>query len=264
MTVERPVISSVAYKVKGLDGVRPPNFIVQQAMHFMEGIFITKLTLEGSENFEDIRRLISEGKPVVIIANHKSNVDGPVIDAGFSREAQDLAPRLVYLFGTRLEHRRLTRLLGKGVPTILVWPPTEPTKTEEEEKVKRDMLNNSLNTWKAVLRNGFIPVLFPEGGRSRDEGMRRAFGQVAAYVKDTHVVPVAIQRTEKILRIGQIIPNRGEVEVNVGRPVDVKAIEESLSKDLTPKEAKQELVDTLMYAIARLLEPRYRGFYHEI
>lgn len=240
--------------------IRPPLKAGEILMDFIEPVFISRVTLEGTKNLDTVRQFLSEGKHVVIVANHQSHADGPAIHVGLSRNGfADLAKRCVYVSGIKMDQMPATKILGRRVPTIPVWPPTIEPKNEAEEREKSGMLRQSLKALAECFQKKKIVVLFPEGGRSRNKGMRQAFGQVASYMRGAYVVPFGIVGTDKILGVGKLLPRRGDVSEIVGEPIDTDSYEETLG--LPADRQRQQVVDHVMEAVAALLPESYRGYY---
>jgi len=196
-----------------------------------------KVKVEGREHLPD--------GPCLFIANHLSNADGITL-------SRALAPRTVhFLAGVKLGQTPLTRLGLEAVRTIAIKPGTA-----DLEAIRRAL---------AVLREGDSVLLFPEGTRSRTGALQpaRRGAALIASKAGVPVVPVAISGTEKLLPIndrdmgGEMI-QRAEVTVRIGRPLDVKQLQQDLPADAEPRQA---LVDALMREVAALLPPGYRGVY---
>lgn len=240
--------------------IRPPLKAGEILMDFIEPVFISSVNLEGTKNLDTVRELLFEGKHIVIVANHQSHADGPAIHVGLSRNGfADLAKKCVYVSGIKMDQMPATKILGRRVPTISVWPPTIEPKNEDEERTKNKMLMQSMRALRECFQNGKIVVLFPEGGRSRNKGMRQAFSQVAAYMRGAYVVPFGIVGTDKILGVGKLLPRRGDVSEIVGEPIDTDSYEKTLS--LSADRQRQQVVDHVMEAVAALLPESYRGYY---
>lgn len=111
-----------------------------------------------------------------------------------------------------------------------------------------------------VLKAGRPLLIAPEGGRSHTPGMRRALPG-AAYVIDlaqVPVVPVGVVGTTDDLLQRAFRLQRPTVEMRIGRPVRLPAVE---GKGDERREARQRNADRIMGHIAALLPEAYRGVY---
>lgn len=236
-------------------GVRPPLPVGREAMKILEALFVSRTGLQGMENIDSILFLLSSGKHVILVANHLSHLDGAAIDLGLRWNGfPELAEKLVYLSGLRMGKQFFTRILGKCVPTIPVWPPTEAPRNDEEMRERSRMTRDSLRTVKTVLGNGGIPVVFPEGTRSRTGALRQGIAAVSGFLNlapDTFVAPVGIIGTDRILPVGSGRPVRGPIQENFGTPFNAATLTGS----------KQEQIDSVMFVIADLLPDSYKGVY---
>ncbi len=113
----------------------------------------------------------------------------------------------------------------------------------------------------AVLRSGYPLLLAPEGTRSHVPGMQQGWTGLA-YVLDqvgpVPVVPVGVVgSTDKALRQA-LRRQRPRLEMRVGRPFVLPRL------DAWPgprKLARRYNTDLMMYRVAALLPPAYRGVY---
>ena len=115
----------------------------------------------------------------------------------------------------------------------------------------------ALRTSLDVLRRGGILVVGPEGTRSRDGRLRRGHpGVVTIAVKSgAPVLPMAFYGGE---RFGHQVRRlrRPPFHVVVGEPFRVEPKAPRLTRDV-----RQNVVDEIMFQLASLLPPAYRGVY---
>lgn len=120
----------------------------------------------------------------------------------------------------------------------------------------RQMIDATLN----VLRSGRPLLIAPEGGRSHIPGMRRARPGVA-YLMDKAGVPVipvgVVGSTHDFLSRG-LRGQRPPIEMRIGPPVELPPIS---GRGEARRLARQKNADQVMFAIAALLPPEYRGLY---
>jgi 1-acyl-sn-glycerol-3-phosphate acyltransferase len=103
----------------------------------------------------------------------------------------------------------------------------------------------------AVLAQGRVLVMMPEGTRSLDARLQRAQPGVGliARLSGAPIVPAAIWGSEHVLPKGARLPRRAEVHVRYGRRVHLPAADMS----------NQQAADWILEQIALLLPERYRG-----
>lgn len=86
---------------------------------------------------------------------------------------------------------------------------------------------DSLNTGLEVLAQGKLLGIYPEGTRSPDGRLYRGRTGIARMVLEAKVpiIPVAMIDTEKVMPIGQRIPNVQRVGIVFGKPLDFSRFE---------------------------------------
>lgn len=251
-------------KLETLPGFIPVNPIAKKVVEGLTNVFVSHLYLHGRANIAEIRLLQADGKPMIIIGNHLSNVDAAIIDQAFRRNGcDDIADACVYLKGKKLIDEPVPRFLTKMLPCIVVWPPTMEANTPDEQKERSTMNFRAMKSSKEALKQGKNIVIFPEGTRSRSQQLGKAEPQISGYfslVPDEFIVPLGIIATEKILPVGGKIPRRGEVHIVVGRPLSMVDLNE-IYKHLPKPERREAVIDRAMRELAYTLLPRYRGIY---
>ena len=117
-----------------------------------------------------------------------------------------------------------------------------------------------LDTMVSVLGSGRPLFLAPEGGRSHDLGMRRAFPGVA-YVADktgAPVVPVGVVGTSDDFFDKAIHLKRPGLEMRIGKPFNLPSV---VGKGPDRRNSLQSNADQIMHAIAALMPSQYSGVY---
>jgi len=117
-----------------------------------------------------------------------------------------------------------------------------------------------LDTMISVLGSGRPLFLAPEGGRTHDLGMTRAYPGVA-YIADktgVPVVPVGVVGTSDDLFDKAIRLKRPRLEIRIGKPFTLPSV---VGKGTERRNRLQANADQIMVAIAALLPPQYRGVY---
>lgn len=183
------------------------------------------LRVEGREN-------VPAAGPYIIVANHISWLDPPVIEFALGVPVRYMAKREVFevpLIGFVL------RALGNF-----------PVRRGESDR-------RALETALGVLAAGQPLGFFPEGTRSKDASLRRAKPGIAFLARRSGapILPVAVMGTPDIrLRI----PPRADALVRIGRLVPLPELGSPAADD-------QELADAIMRRVAVLLPEQMRGAY---
>jgi 1-acyl-sn-glycerol-3-phosphate acyltransferase len=199
---------------------------------------ITRVRLEGA-----VDAVPREG-PVIIAANHASNLDVPV-----------LGSRLMPAIGRRFQW------LGKQ--ELFDWPVVGMiADAGGVHPVDRDASDvEAYRLAKRILDEGHVLFVFPEGTRSHDGRLQAAKDGAAVLALRTGapIVPVGITGSYERWPRGQRLPHPGgRVTVRVGDPFRVA---DMLPIGLDRKAATPAATDLIMRRIADLLPERLRGIY---
>jgi 1-acyl-sn-glycerol-3-phosphate acyltransferase len=138
----------------------------------------------------------------VIVANHASYVDGPLLFAW-------LPPRFGFVIKKEASRAPLLGLLLQRLGHHFV----ERTNRHEGANDARRILR--------ALKQGEAAAFFPEGTFYRKPGVLRFHGGAFALASRTGVpvAPVAIRGTRKVLGDGRLLPRWGRIEVEVLEPL---------------------------------------------
>ena len=190
---------------------------------------LTHCQVNGRENIP------SQG-PLLIVANHLSLADPPLLGVHLSREIMFMAKKELFRF----------RMIGYFLGSFGAFP------------VHRGQLNRqALRQARQILADGLALVMFPEGTRSRSGRLRPAFSGPAliAMRSGAPILPVGIIGTERIRGLTWLL-RRPQITVNIGQPFYLPPVSSKLTK------AKLiELTNLMMGHIAELLPLEYRGEY---
>ena len=183
--------------------------------------------------------------PVILAANHVSNVDG-VLLAGWvlprlTRQVQWLGKREMFD----------VPVMGQVIRAYGVHP---------VERSGADI--EAFRMAEGILEAGHVLLLFPEGTRSRDGALQTPRDGLALLALRTGatIVPIGLSDTNRLWPRGRKprFWRSGHVTVRVGKPF---RLAEELPPDLSRKEAKSQATDLIMRRIAALLPERQRGPY---
>ena len=192
---------------------------------------LTRTEIRGLEN-------IPERGPCLIITNHLSAIDPPLILAMFP------TPITVFAADTH-RHEFLVGVLMHHMGAIWV----------KRGEVDREALRAALQ----VLQEGGVIGIAPEGTRSRTGGLLK--GRIGAAYLAAHaqvpLIPVALVGTEvglpSLFRL-----SRPRITVTIGSPFQLP------NSDRRP--TRQDLdtyTDIIMRTLAKMLPERYRGVYRD-
>ncbi len=199
---------------------------------------ISRISVEG-----DIDQIPLHG-PLIIAANHASNLDVPVLGSW-------LIPRL----GRRIQW------LGKK--EVFDWPIVGWLATHGGvHPVDRGAADvEAFRLAQRILDAGQVLFVFPEGTRSPDGALQGARDGVALLALRTGaaILPIGIGGSDRVWPKGQRLPHPGgHVMVRIGRPFRPA---DELPPETARSAAKGLTTTMIMRRIAGLLPVRQRGVY---
>jgi 1-acyl-sn-glycerol-3-phosphate acyltransferase len=202
---------------------------------------LTRVRVEGA--VDEIPRT----GPVIIAANHSSNLDVPVLGSS-------LMPRI----GRRFQW------LGKK--ELFDWPIVGwVARNGGVHAIDRSAADvDAFRLAARILEEGHVLFVFPEGTRSRDGALGEGRDGVAVLALRTGapIVPVGVTGSYERWPRGQKLPHPGgRVTARVGSPF---RLADELPPDLDRRAAKTAATDLIMRRIAALLPERQRGRYGTI
>jgi len=174
--------------------------------------------------------------PLIIVANHQSNIDPPLLAAVLKRNTWFLAKAGIFK--------------GPIIRWFLTsWGAFPLKRGEGDVRALRWILRK--------LESGEAVVLFPEGTRNPG-AMRRARPGVVQVALRTRapLVPVGITGTEHLNNVGRVFNPTVKLRVRIGKPFTLPALE-GKPKD----EELDSLTEMVMRRIAELLPESHRGVY---
>lgn len=175
-----------------------------------------RVTAKGFEN------LPKNGKSI-IAANHSSYLDPIVVSVVIPRKIKWIIQKPVY----HLWWLKWIFVLTKMIPE-----------------------NGAIEKSLSSLKNGEILGIFPEGGRSRDGGLRAGHEGIAILALKTAapVIPCAIRGAFEAYPPTAVFPKPHPVKVLIGKPIKFEAVE------MPDKTAIISALDIIMSAIRSLME----------
>ncbi|MEO8229976.1 MAG: lysophospholipid acyltransferase family protein [Chloroflexota bacterium] len=200
--------------------------------------FMARVELRGLEHLRNL-----EG-PVLLVANHVSNADAPLIGS----------------FVTPALGRRIYWL---GKQEALDWPIVgkllELNAVIGIQRGSADV--EAFRSAKRVLDEGHVLIVFPEGTRSPTGALQEAKEGTTILAQRTgaRIVPIGVSGTRRVWPRGQRLPHptRGRVVLRIGEPFTI-----SVPGSGTARRAAQVAATTvIMGQIAALLPSQQRGVY---
>jgi len=170
----------------------------------------------------------------LICPNHISYLDPPAVGGALPRRTYFMAKQELFR----------VPLLGSVIRKCYAFP-------VDRESSDREAIRHAI----ALLKQGQLLMIFPEGQRSPDGSLQPA-GVGPALVGSragVPLVPAAVKETDKVLPRGSFSIHRGRVQVDFGPPIDPAAFGEGR----LDKGQLQALTETLMQAIERLQKAQY-------
>jgi 1-acyl-sn-glycerol-3-phosphate acyltransferase len=188
---------------------------------------------------------VPENGAVIMAGNHLSFIDSIFLPLIMRR-------RMVFL--AKSEYFTGTGLKGWFTRTFLTAAGQLPI-----DRSGGKASEASLNTGLAVLADGTILGIYPEGTRSPDARLYRGRTGVARMVLEAGVplVPVVMVDTEKVMPIGTRLPKIRRVGVIFGDPLDFSRFE-GLEGD---RFVLRSVTDEIMYELNRLSGQEYVDVY---
>jgi 1-acyl-sn-glycerol-3-phosphate acyltransferase len=189
----------------------------------------SKVTVEGAEN-------IPATGGFLLTTNHLSQIDPPLLLLA--------VPRRIRVFAAEKYRRNpFFRLLFDVMGCVWV------RQFEADHEALREAIHH--------LKEGGILGMSPEGTRSREtHALMRARGGAALIASraGTPILPMAVWGTENFVR-DLLHLRRAHISVRIGKPYRLDISPHAKGADL------EKGTDEIMYAIAALLPPAYRGEY---
>ena len=191
-------------------------------------LVLTRWRVRGRQN-------VPRKGPIIVVANHLSMADPPILSASMPRHIVFMAKE--ELFG---------------------WHPLSPlVRSFGAIRVRKNLADRrALTQARQALSGGMAVGMFPEGSRSPNHTLQPAYPGAALLALTTSVtiLPVAISGTEKIKGIGWLLQPR--IEVNIGEPFTLE-----INPAQDRKQQIRQGTDIIMHHIAELLPAEYRGEY---
>lgn len=192
-------------------------------------LLLTRRQVIGRENIP------SQG-PLLVVANHLSLADPPLLNISLRRKVIFMAKEKLFRF----------RVLSYFIRSLGAFP---------VHRGRPD--RKALRQAEQVLAQGLTLVIFPEGMRSRSAKLQHSFRSPAliALRSGAPILPIGITGAEKLESVAWLL-RRPKIIVNIGHPFHLPPISGRLTKA-----ELDEFTNCIMERVAELLPVEYRGIY---
>ncbi|MBI4304085.1 MAG: 1-acyl-sn-glycerol-3-phosphate acyltransferase [Chloroflexi bacterium] len=189
-------------------------------------MMLTRFKVNGGEN-------VPRQGPVLVVANHLSLADPPLVGFGLGRQARYMAKRELFQ----------SKLASYIISNLGAFP------------VNRGQLDRgALRLAQKALTDGAALIMFPEGMRSRTGQLGEAFpgSALIAFHSGVPILPVGVTGSERIKGLSWIL-RRPTITLNIGPTFHLPPTNGRLNR-----EELKELSDFMMGRIAELLPDKYQ------
>ncbi len=256
----------------------PRSPVITYIVEKLTGMFSTKLEIHGQDNLKKIRESLNNGKSTIVLANHSSHADHPLIVKSLKESGyKDLSDRIIFIAGMKVKNEFLGKCFSDAFAHVLVSTP-EKGEISEEERRKAQMINfKGFSEINRLMNKGHLFVLYAEGTRSRSKKLLKAIPSVARYFENPnleYLLPTAIEGAEDLLPVGKSIPTFAKPRVTFGEPIHPDGLftrayaelpDQLKSLDSRDKSVRDKInesvIDMVMKRIAKLLPDHRRGYY---
>ncbi|MBP5450036.1 MAG: 1-acyl-sn-glycerol-3-phosphate acyltransferase [Spirochaetales bacterium] len=226
----------------------------------------------GAENVKKLYELAQQGKSVIIMSEHLSNLDVPNMYARFYHEAdpiyKEIFEKFIFVAGAKLNENDVIKVFAEMFTRVVIIPPLttkkwekEPEKFSEELNLAKKINLRAIRKIIELKNKGNIFVMFPAGTRYRPwmpetkKGLKETMAYMSHFdyfcccsINGNNMAPNESEDMahEKV--------TREKIVLSFGEVIDAKKFSEEMIKQHNlsedqKDEAKQVMVDEIMKKI---------------
>ncbi len=122
------------FHMKIQEPLSPRNPLTTKTVERLARLFTKETHVSGIKNLETVRENLKNGKSSIFLANHLSHADHPTLALALKDNGcKDLAERMIFVAGVRLQNESVGKQFNDAYPCITVKAPT-PQETKEEKR----------------------------------------------------------------------------------------------------------------------------------
>lgn len=238
--------------------------------------------IKNIENAALFLQKIKEGKKALILMEHYSNFDLPVLMRLLSlsgETGQELEKRIVAIAGMKLnEDNPYIAAFAEAYARIVIYPSRSLAAIKDEEEYKKEVHRSrliniaSMRAFDKVRQEGNAVLVFPAGTRYRpgNPETKRGVREIDSYIKLSDVVmPVSIngnclripeeqhEMTDDIVCKDRVIMTAGKIYDSAGLREEAKVWAAEAEPDQTDR--KQITVDYVMHILEEMHTENEKG-----
>lgn len=265
MDLHSHLVEELVANDTGDNGFRPDN-VLQKGNPKNRAIFskiLDELLLKGSridgkENLEELFKLSKEGKSCLILMEHYSNFDYPLIykmiDEQLEADAEDILP----MAGMKLtETDKKVSAFSNAYNKIVIYP-SKSIESEKDPEKQKELRKQSapfnIAAMKALTKsknNGKVILVFPAGTRVRpwSEDSKKGVREMFSYIKTFDYI-CFVGKNGNILpphesdNMGMDVPTKDLIILTAEKPVKGRAYVKSLLEKIPEGEEQKQWVVT--------------------
>jgi glycerol-3-phosphate O-acyltransferase len=224
----------------------------KETRKFMDAIVEENLLegsrLEGRENFKNFLEQVKSGKHGLILTEHYSNMDLPILCYILEHDKDDfgaeISRRIVAISGKKLnEDNPVVRSLAEAFTRIVIYPSRSlGTITDAQEELRGKKINMAaMRALNDIRRSGKIVLVFPSGTRYRPckPETKRGLREIDSYLRLFDVM-ILVSINGLVMRISDENPDDMTADLIVPDKVIVSA-----SEVLDCKQFRKDVIDSL-------------------